>query len=711
MPTTEPPAESVADLLKLAAATSYCRPALRGLAEALPADPAVLTAALEVASRERKAKEFTNLYVAGLYAGRRLAGEVLALGACLLPDANLVFTSALRLDGNVADALTAAVRSGRMSIERDATALVVAWLDCERRNAAPPADLLALTRKRCREAARMERFDIKLMLGYAADLAGDPVAARILNLGGRPAPEHSRVLGHVRECATEPGWDEAVPASLSAGVVLGAGATVTRAVPKAGRNDPCPCGSGRKFKQCCEGKLTLDEQYAVDGVPLREAATHPELLLTAQRIDGMRAYELYGLDTKLIPPYLVPRVVSRLSVYNEFPRVVELLQAFGREAFSEHTLDLVAFDMFMAGEIDTLRWLMEWAPEMVVPTFEMEVLLANPDERLGLLSRKAAEAFAVGCEDQQSASLLFCDVAYAALRAEPALGLLVARGVLPVCGRRNQGALLDEMDDARDRLDLDDDEPGYAIVESADKEFEDRTRHAQDLENARAESAERIKQRELEIHRLKAKIDAMQEALTKREAEGRKPLATSRDPAPAAPAGETAETRELRDTLRRLKENLKIEHDERNRAMRELRSAREQLRRTTRDHPESGSVVSGTPPVLSSPTPEDDEAIMGGVEWERQPLRVTEASPAFRVAVQQHPRPAAAAALLVAGRLAGGDPSIWKTVRALKARPGILRARVAGDYRLLFETTPDQTLRLVDFILRRDLDRWLAGSR
>jgi SEC-C motif len=23
---------------------------------------------------------------------------------------------------------------------------------------------------------------------------------------------------------------------------------------KAGRNDPCPCGSGRKYKRCCEAK-------------------------------------------------------------------------------------------------------------------------------------------------------------------------------------------------------------------------------------------------------------------------------------------------------------------------------------------------------------------------------------------------------------------------------------------------------------------------
>ncbi len=24
---------------------------------------------------------------------------------------------------------------------------------------------------------------------------------------------------------------------------------------KAGRNDPCPCGSGKKFKKCCESKM------------------------------------------------------------------------------------------------------------------------------------------------------------------------------------------------------------------------------------------------------------------------------------------------------------------------------------------------------------------------------------------------------------------------------------------------------------------------
>jgi uncharacterized protein YecA (UPF0149 family) len=27
--------------------------------------------------------------------------------------------------------------------------------------------------------------------------------------------------------------------------------TVVREAPKVGRNDPCPCGSGLKYKKCC----------------------------------------------------------------------------------------------------------------------------------------------------------------------------------------------------------------------------------------------------------------------------------------------------------------------------------------------------------------------------------------------------------------------------------------------------------------------------
>ena len=38
--------------------------------------------------------------------------------------------------------------------------------------------------------------------------------------------------------------------------LYGNATTFRRTLPKIGRNDPCPCGSGKKFKQCC-GRTTL----------------------------------------------------------------------------------------------------------------------------------------------------------------------------------------------------------------------------------------------------------------------------------------------------------------------------------------------------------------------------------------------------------------------------------------------------------------------
>jgi hypothetical protein len=47
----------------------------------------------------------------------------------------------------------------------------------------------------------------------------------------------------------EAGQADAVPAS---GSVAAPATPIRHAQPKPGRNDPCPCGSGRKFKKCCD---------------------------------------------------------------------------------------------------------------------------------------------------------------------------------------------------------------------------------------------------------------------------------------------------------------------------------------------------------------------------------------------------------------------------------------------------------------------------
>jgi hypothetical protein len=37
---------------------------------------------------------------------------------------------------------------------------------------------------------------------------------------------------------------------------------------KIGRNSPCPCGSGKKFKQCCLGKAKVVEEKARMGMSI-----------------------------------------------------------------------------------------------------------------------------------------------------------------------------------------------------------------------------------------------------------------------------------------------------------------------------------------------------------------------------------------------------------------------------------------------------------
>ena len=57
-------------------------------------------------------------------------------------------------------------------------------------------------------------------------------------------------------------------------VVVGGFYTVRRPVPKIGRNAPCPCGSGKKYKKCC---------YEKDQELLRDASPYEGVTMTQAR--------------------------------------------------------------------------------------------------------------------------------------------------------------------------------------------------------------------------------------------------------------------------------------------------------------------------------------------------------------------------------------------------------------------------------------------
>ena len=63
---------------------------------------------------------------------------------------------------------------------------------------------------------------------------------------------------------------------------------------KCGRNDPCLCGSGKKFKKCCEGKSPI-KRFQIER--LQPQITQASLGLTA-----LFQSRLSSLPLKITPP-------------------------------------------------------------------------------------------------------------------------------------------------------------------------------------------------------------------------------------------------------------------------------------------------------------------------------------------------------------------------------------------------------------------------
>ncbi len=79
---------------------------------------------------------------------------------------------------------------------------------------------------------------------FLSSLPQKLVHDEVQSLGGSPAP--ASAMGRSR-----PGAEMPDGPSVQSGPRGAKQQTVTREAPKVGRNDPCPCGSGRKYKKCC----------------------------------------------------------------------------------------------------------------------------------------------------------------------------------------------------------------------------------------------------------------------------------------------------------------------------------------------------------------------------------------------------------------------------------------------------------------------------
>jgi preprotein translocase subunit SecA len=88
------------------------------------------------------------------------------------------------------------------------------------------------------------------MFGRIRARAVEQLYRVVLELPSAERIAELRAAEEARRVAQERKLREVHAGSPSDPPVAATAQTVTREGPKVGRNDPCPCGSGKKFKKC-----------------------------------------------------------------------------------------------------------------------------------------------------------------------------------------------------------------------------------------------------------------------------------------------------------------------------------------------------------------------------------------------------------------------------------------------------------------------------
>ena len=177
--------------------------------------------------------------------------------------------------------------------------------------------------------------------GVADVMAAETVGRRMLDLWTAPLDE---LLARLPERAPEPPLP-AVPVPV-------------RAAPKVGRNKPCPCGSGKKRKKCCDRP---DAPLAPASATRAERLRALEPYLERAQIDLLTRVDLARLDlTRLREPTVVA-VIYRQTALRDWRRAylaIDELARRGDKDLAEDHLEVVIFEAIHARRPDIARQLL-----------------------------------------------------------------------------------------------------------------------------------------------------------------------------------------------------------------------------------------------------------------------------------------------------------------------------------------------------------------
>jgi len=678
----------------------YKAAALR-VAELLPPDDAALDELIAEVVRDGDQKGFLLIVVAALSRERRVDARHLARGAMMLP-AYQWFPLVARFHGDLPEPLLAAIEQTQLQRPCEALALLLAAAWCEEhRGGKLPEKLIPIARKLARHA-KLPNEAHAFLVALAVRTKDSGLLALTKNLLPGATPEKWQAVEDSAVKLAEVYLATRQSPALAymhdkPGNLVAAGVTVRRAVARVGRNDPCPCGSGKKYKRCCHDKdqERLHHSSEVAGLTQEELSAQPETHLTLDRLNRTDPFVLEHIDPRKVPAELERMYFIRLCAFNLFDRVADAFELLGYTPERDELWKEVMFMASRAGHKDSLRRLTKIYPDPVklqeVIYTGAALLLAedNPAELLKLLEECAADAV----RKSDTAELQGVSLALMYSRFKM-LGILVGRGAIPILPQREAGRVFDEILNTRDKLSLSPEDP---IAELVDERFaeqeDDQKKESAELRQSR----QKLDAKAQEVSQLKESLERMQKEIARREQKRARQSQTI--PTAMSPPVDEQALRELRRKLEELKAALKERHHERNDLRRELQKA----------HTDLESLRQNAMPAASDETEEPDreeELLLPQDAPEVHPVRLIEFPKGFQQALAVFPRHVARAAVIMAGRLAAGEPAAFVGALRLKQVPNVMRQRIGSDYRLFFRLHPDH-LQVIDLINRKDFARRL----
>jgi hypothetical protein len=585
--------------------------------------------------------------------------------------------------------------SGRLSHERTSLALFLAVELLG--DAPPPPGLLTQLRLHAREPLSSEAG---VTLGIAASGVSDPgvraVAAEWIELASVSGGE--RLQTEMRRLLAGP-LTAVLPEREPPRVV--SGYTVRRAVVKIGRNEPCPCGSGKKYKRCCAEKdeTRTSDPSPVAGVTMAEYRASAHRYMDAFEFEQLRPAEMAACDLAQLPALHLVVALRKLARYRAWTDAERVMEELGRRGDlrhgtpDDHRLDLIHNAVSARAHEVAARQVAKLAdPSLLGAEEKVALELLRPTERT-LESVEAVVAAAL--RDPGDPGTV--EISYRLLENYPALGIVFTRGVLDPNRPLDSEMLLREVEAARDRLQLPPGDPAWEIYEQLlDHDVEDRLAHASvQADRELVDEAWRLR---VDLKEATARVEELETRLRVREEDLRTATIAAPVEVPGHPPSATDRAEEERKRLRahiaELKQLVADGNAERRRLRNELATSARQLQ-----------AVAERPSPVPSEAELDDEETLPAEPPPRLQLLMPTFSAAAVEALRSTPLRVAQDALARVAKLAGGDEAAWRSVKRLRSASDVYSERVGIHHRLLFRLDPRSArLEVTAFILRRDLE-------